>query len=466
VSLGAVILAAGQGTRMRSARPKVLHRIAGRPMIDWVLAAVRDAGAERVVVVVSPDAEGVRAELPAGVEAAVQAEQRGTGDATAAGLAALDRGCDRVLVLYGDTPLVEGALVRALAEEHLASGHAATLVTARLDDPAAYGRVVRAADGTVRGVVEARDASPEELALTEINAGLYAFGREALARALENVGSDNAQGEVYLPDALPLLGGPVGAILAGDHRIVLGVNTREELAACEAIIQERLRRELMLSGVTMPDPSGVYVDARVRVGADTVLWPGTFLRGETEVGPGCEIGPNVVATDTRIGEGSVVVSAHMTESDVGPRCQVGPFAVLRPGTRLEEGAKAGTYVEMKNAVIGPGAKVPHLSYMGDVTVGEKANIGAGNITANYDGFRKHRTSIGARVKTGSDCVFVAPVTVGDDAMTGAGSIITDSVPAGALGIARERQRNIEGFTERAAAKARERSGEAATGEPT
>jgi bifunctional UDP-N-acetylglucosamine pyrophosphorylase/glucosamine-1-phosphate N-acetyltransferase len=251
-----------------------------------------------------------------------------------------------------------------------------------------------------------------------------------------------------------------------DPRVVLGVNTRVELATCEALLQERLRRDLMLGGVTMPDPAAVYVDADVRVGADTVLWPGTHLRGATEVGEGCEIGPGVVATDARIGDGSVVVSAHLTSCEVGPRCQVGPFSVLRPGTRMAEGSKAGSYVELKNAEIGPGAKVPHLSYMGDVRVGERANIGAGNITANYDGFRKHRTTIGARVKTGSDCVFVAPVTVGDDAMTGAGSIITEDVPAGALGIARERQRNIEGFTEKAAAKARQRDEDTATGEPT
>ena len=455
-TLGAVVLAAGHGTRMRSARPKVLHALAGRPMLDWVLGAVAGAAPAHTVVVVAPEGAGVDEALPDGVATAVQAERDGTGGAAHVGLAALDPACDTVLVLYGDTPLVTSALIEAVLADHRASGRPATLVSAVLADPAAYGRVVRGLDGGVDRIVEAPDATPEELAVHEVNAGVYVCDRRALAQALDGLSADNAQLERYLPDAVLRLGA-VGAVVADDPRAVLGVNTRVELAAYESVIQGRLREALMIAGVTMPDPTRVYVDAGVRVGEDTVLWPDVHLRGATVVGRGCEIGPNVVMVDSAAGEGSVVVNAHLIGSELGARCQVGPYASLRPGTRLADGAKAGTFVEMKNSTIGPGAKVPHLSYVGDATVGEEANIGAGNITANYDGFRKHRTEIGARVKTGSDCVFVAPVHVGDDAMTGAGSIITQDVPPGALGIARERQTNIEGYTDRARERARRAS---------
>jgi bifunctional UDP-N-acetylglucosamine pyrophosphorylase/glucosamine-1-phosphate N-acetyltransferase len=302
-------------------------------------------------------------------------------------------------------------------------------------------------------VVEARDATASELAIGEYNAGLYVFGRAALAAALDGLGSGNAQGEIYLTDVLERFDGAVAALVADDPLVAAGVNDRVDLSVCEAALQERLRGELMRAGVTMPQPGGVLVDAGVSVGRDTVLLPGTHLRGATTIGEGCTIGPDAVISDTAIGSGCSVVSAHVLSSELGDGTQVGPFAYLRPGSRLEVGSRVGTYVELKNATLGPGAKVPHLSYIGDATVGERANIGAGNITANYDGFRKHRTTIGARVKTGSDCVFVAPVRVGDDAMTGAGSIITDDVPDGALGIARARQSVIEGFTVKAAARA-------------
>jgi bifunctional UDP-N-acetylglucosamine pyrophosphorylase / glucosamine-1-phosphate N-acetyltransferase len=312
---------------------------------------------------------------------------------------------------------------------------------------------VRGGDGAVAKVVEARDASPEELAIGEYNAGLYVFGRAALEAALAGLGTSNAQGELYLTDALEAVPGRVAAIVADDPEAAAGVNDRVDLAACEAAIQRRLRENLMRAGVTMPDPAAVYVDAGVEVGRDTVVLPGTHLRGATRVGEGCTIGPGAVITDSVIGDGCTVVSAHVISSQLADGAGAGPFAYLRPDTRLEAGARAGTYVELKNTTLGPRAKVPHLSYVGDATVGEGTNIGAGNITANYDGFRKHRTTIGARVKTGSDCVFVAPVTVGDDAMTGAGSIITEEIPAGALGIARARQSNIEGFTAKATARA-------------
>jgi bifunctional UDP-N-acetylglucosamine pyrophosphorylase/glucosamine-1-phosphate N-acetyltransferase len=454
MSIGAVVLAAGQGTRMRSSLPKVVHPLAGRPMVGWVLAALTGAGAEDTVVVVGHGADAVRQVLPDGVQVAVQAEQRGTGDAARVGLEALPPGCDTVIVACGDTPLLGADLVGRLVAEHASGPRAATMLTAVVPDAAAYGRVVRAADGTVARVVEARDASPDELAIGEFNAGLYVFDRAALVAALAGLGTGNAQGEVYLTDALERLDGPVAALVVDDPEPAAGVNDRVDLAACEAALQRRLREDMMRAGVTMPDPGAVHLSADVVVGRDTVLWPGTHLRGATVVGEGCAIGPDVVATDCVIGDGCTVLSAHMVESRLADGAQVGPFAYLRPGSVLEPRAKAGTFVEIKKSVIGPGAKVPHLSYIGDAEVGEGANIGAGNITANYDGFRKHATRIGARVRTGSDCVFVAPVSVGDDAMTGAGSIITDDVPDGALGIARARQSVVEGFTEKAAARAR------------
>jgi bifunctional UDP-N-acetylglucosamine pyrophosphorylase / glucosamine-1-phosphate N-acetyltransferase len=463
MNIGAVVLAAGQGTRMRSDLPKVIHPLAGRPMVAWVLQALQAAGATSTVVVVGYGAEAVREVLPPSVAVAVQERQRGTGDAARAGLEALDPACDTVVIACGDTPLLEPALLRSLVERHRSGDRAATVVTARLEDAGAYGRIVRGPDGGVQRIVEARDASPDELAIGEFNAAVYAADRAALEESLGDLERSGRPGELNLTDAVTALAGTVAPLVVDDPEPVLGVNDRADLAACEAIVQRRLRERHMRAGVTMPDPSSVYLDADVTVGADTVLLPGTHLRGGTAVAGGCTIGPDAVIVDSVIGPGSRVVSAQVLESELEEGCSVGPFAYLRPGCRLERGARAGSFVELKNTVLGPGARVPHLSYVGDATVGEGTNIGAGNITANYDGFRKHRTEIGARVKTGSDCVFVAPVTVGDDAMTGAGSIITDDVPAGALGIARARQTVIEGFSERAAARARAAAAQAKEG---
>jgi bifunctional UDP-N-acetylglucosamine pyrophosphorylase/glucosamine-1-phosphate N-acetyltransferase len=452
MTIGAVVMAAGQGTRMKSARPKVLHEIAGRPLVGWVLDALGGTRVAHTVVVVGHGAREVRDALPDGCATALQREQNGTGHATAIGVRALDASCDTVIVLSGDTPLLSRDLIRALVRSHVRGRRAATLVSTFMDEPGAYGRVIR--DGDAVRIVEARDATAAERAIREINAGLYVFDRAELVRALRRVGRDNAQGEAYLPDVLPLLNGPVGVVVAPDPRVVQGVNSRSELARCAAVVQERLREDLMAAGVAMPDPSAVYVDADVRVGPDTALLPGTHLQGRTRIGAGCVIGPNAVVRDCAVGDVSQVLFAHLSDSTVGAGCQVGPFAYLRPGVVLEDGAKVGTYVEVKNSRVGRRAKVPHLSYIGDTEIGEGTNIGAGNITANYDGFRKHRTTIGAGVKTGSDCVFVAPVRIGDRAMTAAGSIITHDVPAGALGIARARQENREDFTKRAEAKAK------------
>jgi bifunctional UDP-N-acetylglucosamine pyrophosphorylase / glucosamine-1-phosphate N-acetyltransferase len=348
---------------------------------------------------------------------------------------------------------VRPELIAQLVAIHSSAGRPATMVTAVLDDAGDYGRVLRSLAGDLDAVVEARDATPEQLEVGEINAGIYVADRAALETALTGVGSNNAQGEIYLPDALPLMGGPVGIVVSDDPLVVAGVNNRVDLADCEAELQRRLRERLMLDGVTMTDPTAVFVDHDVRVGRDTVLLPGVHLRKGTTIGEGCAIGPDCVVSASHIGDRCTLITAHVHESAIADDCQLGPFAYLRPGNQMHAGAKVGTYVEMKNTTLGAKAKVPHLSYVGDAEIGEGTNIGAGNITANYDGFRKHRTVIGARVRTGSDCVFVAPVTVGDDAMTAAGSIITHEVPAGALGIARARQSVIDGFTAKAAARA-------------
>jgi len=447
-----VILAAGEGTRMRSALPKVLHPLCGRPIVAWPVAAAREAGAARVVVVDNPKRR-LEEHLPAGVEVAVQERPLGTGDAVAAAAPLLDPGAT-VVVVNGDVPLITGAAIRRLVEAHEAAGAAATMATMELDQPGAYGRVVRDGDGSVLRVVEAKapgDASPEELEIREVNTGVYAFEGEALLDALRRLGADNAQGEVYLPDVLPAVraaGKVVAAHPVTDATLTLGVNDRVELAQVRALAQQRVNEALMLAGVTIVDPASTTIDAGVEIGADTTVEPYAQLRGATSIGAGTTIGAMSTLIDSRIGDGVTILHSHLTQARVEDGASVGPFAYLRPDAHLHPGAKAGTFVEIKNSEIGAGSKVPHLSYIGDADIGAGTNIGAGNITANYDGVRKHRTTIGARVRTSVDTAFVAPVTVGDDAYTGAGSVITDDVPARALGIARARQRNVEGYADR------------------
>jgi bifunctional UDP-N-acetylglucosamine pyrophosphorylase/glucosamine-1-phosphate N-acetyltransferase len=446
-----VILAAGEGTRMRSALPKLLHPLCGRPLIAWPVAAAQDAGAGRVVVVDNPKRR-LDGQLPAGVEVAVQEEPRGTGDAVAA---ARDHiGDETVVVLNGDVPLITAAAIERLIEAHEEADAAATMATMELDEPGAYGRVVRDRDGSVLRVVEAKapgDASAEELEIREVNTGVYAFDGAALKRALAQLGSDNAQGELYLPDVLPILrdaGRAVAAHIVADAAITLGVNDRVELAAVTALAQRRINEAHMRAVVTIVDQERAYVDVTVAIGQDTVLQPGTQLKGDTNVGANCTIGAGTTLIDTQVGDAVTILHSHVDSARIDDGATVGPFAYLRPNAHLHPKAKAGTFVEIKNSEIGAGAKVPHLSYIGDADVGEGTNIGAGNITANYDGVNKHRTTIGANVKTSVDTAFVAPVSVGDGAYTGAGSVITDDVPPGALGIARARQSNVEGYADR------------------
>jgi bifunctional UDP-N-acetylglucosamine pyrophosphorylase / glucosamine-1-phosphate N-acetyltransferase len=454
---------------MRSAVPKVLHEICGRPMGLWPVVAALEAGAGKVVVVDSP-ARPLAEVLPGGVELVVQPVSNGTGGAVAAAARAIDPGAP-VVVLSGDVPLVSAAAIAELVATHVASGAAATMATTVLDDPTGYGRVVRDECGAVARVVETKkagDATTAELEIREVNTGIYAFAGEALLSALPRLSADNAQGELYLPKVLDLLRADGAAVLAhavDDPHLVLGVNDRVALARVRALAQRAILECHMRSGVTVVDPLATWVDVDVRIGTDARIEPGTALRGGTEVGAGAVVGPHTTATDAQIGE-RATVGPHTTAIDsrigeratvrvswleravVGAGASVGPFAYLRPDAVLGEGAKVGTFVEVKNSAIGPGAKVPHLSYIGDADVGERANLGAGTITANYDGHAKHRTTIGKRVRGGVDTAFVAPVTVGDDAYTAAGSVITEDVPPGALGVARTRQVNRDGYAQR------------------
>lgn len=449
----AVIMAAGQGTRMKSATPKVLHPICGLPMVLWPVRAALAAGADRVVVVGGPD-RALADVLPGGVELAVQEQARGTGDAVRAAAPFLGAG-DSVLVLNGDLPLITSEAIADLAAAHAHGGAPATMATMILSDPGDYGRVVRGPDGSVERVVEAKgegDATEAELAIQEVNTGLYAFDGAPLLDALEHLRADNAQGEYYLPEVLTILRGaghPVAAHVVADPAVTHGVNDRADLAAVAALAQQRIQSEHMAAGVTIVNPPSTVIEADVAIGADTVLEPGTYLRGATAIGSGCTVGPNTTLIDCRFGDGVSAVTVHGVEAQAGDGATIGPFAYLRPGTVLGPGVKVGTFVEVKNSVIGAGTKVPHLSYLGDADVGEHSNLGAGTITANYDGRRKHRTAIGSRVHGGIHVSLVAPVRLGDDAWTAAGSVIVSDVPDEALGVARERQRTIEGYDRRA-----------------
>jgi bifunctional UDP-N-acetylglucosamine pyrophosphorylase/glucosamine-1-phosphate N-acetyltransferase len=364
------------------------------------------------------------------------------------------------LVLSGDTPLLDADAIAGLLAAHRDAGAAATLMTTELDDPGSFGRVIRGADGEVERIVEAKkpgDASPEELQVKEVNVGTYAFAAGPLADALDGLSNDNAQGEYYLPDVLPLIrkaGGGVIAHLVGDPAVNLGVNDRADLARVADEARRRIMLGHMRAGVTIEDPAATWIDADVELSPDVTLLPGTSLRGGTSIGSGSTIGPMATLIDSRIGERATVIHSYLTECEVADEAKVGPFAYLRPNARIGEGAKAGTFVEIKNSEIGKGAKVPHLSYIGDAEVGEGTNLGATTVTANYDGRNKNRTKIGKNVHTGVDTTFVAPVEVGDEAYTGAGSVISDDVPPGALGISRADQKNVEGY---AAKKAKESS---------
>ncbi|WP_328529003.1 bifunctional UDP-N-acetylglucosamine diphosphorylase/glucosamine-1-phosphate N-acetyltransferase GlmU [Nocardioides sp. NBC_00368] len=448
--LTVIVLAAGGGTRMKSKTPKMLHQIAGRSLVGHVLAAVSEAGASRVVAVVGHQRELVEphiAEILPEAVIAVQTEQLGTAHAVRVAVEAGAVSGGTVLVTYGDTPLLRGESLRALVADHEAAGRAATILSGIVPEPFGYGRILRG-DAGVSGIVEEKDATDEERAITEINSGIIAFDGAFLAGVLPRIGNDNAKKEFYLTDAIALAvsdGLGVDAFVLDDVTEAEGANDRAQLAALGKILNERIVTRWMKDGVTVMDPATTWIDADVELAPDVTILPGTQLIGATRIDEDAVVGPDCTLKDTEVGHGARVVRTQAELAVVGPGANVGPFSYLRPGTVLGEEGKIGGFVEVKNSRIDAGAKVPHLSYVGDATIGEGTNIGAGTIFANYDGVNKHKTKIGRHVKSGSGVTFVAPVVVGDGATTGGEALIREDVPPGALAVSAGQQRNIEGW---------------------
>ena len=444
-----VLLAAGSGTRMKSTRNKVLHRIGGRSLVGHAIAAARGLAPDHLVVVVGNQREQVAAhvgEIDPTSAIAVQEDQKGTGHAVLVGLAQVPDVEGTVLVSYGDVPLLTTETLASLVEAHSDQGNAATVLTAVLDDPSGYGRIVRDPDGRVTAIVEEKDASSGQREVREVNSGILAFDAAVLRDALERLDDKNAQGEMYLTDVVAIAsgdGGRVGALTTGDLWQCEGVNTRSQLARLGTELNRRTLERWMSEGVEVVDPASTWVDVTVELAADVSLRPGVQLHGRTTVATGAVVGPDSTLSDVVVGEGACVVRTHGSEAVVGAAATVGPFAYLRPGTVLGGNGKIGTFVETKNARIAEGAKVPHLSYVGDADIGEGTNIGAGTIFANYDGVDKHRTKVGRQARTGSHNTFVAPVEIGDGAVTGGGTVVRRNVPPGALAVSTGPQRNIE-----------------------
>jgi bifunctional UDP-N-acetylglucosamine pyrophosphorylase/glucosamine-1-phosphate N-acetyltransferase len=445
-----VILAAGEGTRMKSRTPKVLHTLSGRSLLGHSLAAAAELSPQRLVVVVGHAREQVGAaalEDAPQTAVVIQDQQLGTGHAVRMVIESTGTIPGTVVVSYGDMPLLRGATLRQLVEQHDASGNSVTVLTAR-GDASGYGRIVRDTAGAFLRIVEERDASPSERAIDEYNSGCYAFNGELLADAIKRVTTDNNQQQEYLTDVVDILrrdGHPVGTMVAADAGEIAGVNDRVQLAQVRRALNDRILRDWMRAGVTIVDPASTWIDVTVTIGQDAEIGPQTQLEGATVIGPGAKVGPGCLLADTTVGEDAVLLHAVCRQAEIGPRVTVGPFAYLRPGASIAADAHIGTYVELKKAHVGAGAKVPHLTYVGDATIGTGSNIGAGTIFANYDGAAKHHTEVGENAFVGSNTVLVAPVSVGNGAYTAAGSAITDDVPPGDLGVARGRQHNSDGW---------------------
>lgn len=449
-----IVLAAGAGTRMKSRTPKILHPVGGVSMIGHALNAAQALAPRTLAVVVRHERDRVAehvAALQPGALIADQDDVPGTGRAVQAALEAIDAVSElegTVVVTYGDVPLLEPATLRELVTVHRVDANAVTVLTARVDDPTGYGRIIRAADGTVTRIVEHKDADAGERAVNEINSGIYAFDAGVLRTALSQVSTDNSQGEMYLTDVLSLArdaGGRVAAVVTGDQWQVEGANDRVQLAALNAEHNRRILSAWMRAGVTVVDPATTWIDSTVSLAEDVTILPGTQLHGTTQIARDAVVGPDTTLTDVTVGEAAKVIRTHGSDAQIGAGADVGPFAYLRPGTRLGEGGKIGTFVETKNAEIGAGSKVPHLSYVGDATIGEHSNIGAASVFVNYDGEKKHHTTVGSHVRMGSDNMYVAPVTVGDGAYSGAGTVIRKDVAAGSLAINVAPQRNLDGW---------------------
>jgi bifunctional UDP-N-acetylglucosamine pyrophosphorylase/glucosamine-1-phosphate N-acetyltransferase len=455
MAVAAVVLAAGKGTRMKSEIPKVIHSICGRPMVVHVVDSLRQAGIERIIIVVGSAAEQIQEVLGNDVEYVVQEEQLGTGHAVLQAEAILKNHDGPLLVIHGDTPLYRAGTLRNLVDLHQDSGAIGTVLTVNVDDPTGYGRIIRDSAGGFKKIVEQKDASPGEAMVKEINSGTYVFECGPMFGALSQIKPQNVQNEYYLTDVLPILRKEYGKVQIFTHEDAdeaLGINNRVQLAVAEQIMRSRIREKWMLAGVTMMDPTTIYIDAEVILESDVVLLPFTFIEGHTRIATGSVIGPFVRVRDAELGQNVTVSQATVLESSLDSGCVVGPYSYIRPGCQLGEGAKVGGFCEIKNTVIGSGSKVPHLSYLGDTDVGKKVNIGAGTITCNYDGQEKHHTTIQDQAFVGSNCNLVAPVEIGSGAYVAAGSTITGNIPPGALGVARSRQRNIPDWAGRRGSK--------------
>lgn len=449
-SLAGIILAAGKGTRMKSKLPKGLHEVLGVPMVDLVGRAMREAGIERPILVVGYGGEMIEEALGEAYRYAWQREQLGTGHAAQMAAGRLPDGDGCVLVAPGDTPLLSGTVLRELVERHLETRAQCTVATAIVEDATGYGRVVRDHSGRVCGIVEHKDATAEEREIREVNASVYCFDAATLRSRLPDVSNDNAQGEYYLTDLLSAIyrdGGDVVAVTVADPAVLMGVNDRWQLAEAERALRERVNRSHALAGVTLVDPASTYIGVDVVIGLDTVIEPNTYLQGETVIGSGCRIGPQTKIANSRIGDGAKIYFSQVVDAAIGAGVKIGPFANIRPGADLRTGVKIGNFVEVKNATLGEGVAVSHLTYLGDAEIGARTNIGAGTITCNYDGIAKHRTTVGQDVFVGSNSTLVAPISIGDGALIAAGSVVTHHVPADALAIGRARQEVKESWVQ-------------------
>ena len=450
-SVTVVVLAAGRGVRMNSRTPKVLHPVAGRPMLLWVMAAAQALDPERTLVVTNPAQAGVQAVLNGQGQTVPQTPQLGTGHALSQ-VAREHRAPGPVMVLYGDTPLLRGETLKALLAAHRTSGAAVTLLTANLDDPHGYGRIVRGRNGVFRDIVEENDATDAQRAKSEVNSGVYVFSGRELWPALLKLENKNRAGEYYLTDVVRLIKGKIETVRVDDAGEILGINDRRQLAQAERVMRQRVLDALMVGGVTITDPATTFIDADVAIGQDTVVHPFTTITGRSVIGEDCVIGPMTQVRDSTIGDGSTIERSHLEKARVGSKVTVGPFSRLRPGTELADGVHVGTHTEIKNSKIGAGSAVPHFSYLGDAVIGANVNIGAGSITANWDGFQKNTTEIEDGAYISCDTIFVAPVRVGSDAATAADTVVTKDVPAGSLAIGRPEMRIVEGYTARRRAR--------------